>query len=96
MDGHTRSVYNGCFAFWYDAGGHFKHWGFESTGAFNSVIRNTRIDLNYGANVDSTYLKIASGGGNGMVLYPICGGYSANDDHKEWNTSYLKTGSVLY
>ena len=95
MDSHTRSVYNGCFAFWYAAGGHYKHWGFEATGQFNSLVRNTRIDLSYGAEVDATYLKVASGGGNGMVLYPICGGYNSNDDHKEWRSPYLKTDFVL-
>lgn len=92
MDSQTHSVYNGCFAYWYDAGGHYLHWGFASTGQFNSVIRNTRIDLNYDANVDSSYLVIGQSGGNGMVLYPICGGYRRDDHLSGWNNAtYLKT-----
>ena len=82
------------FAYWYDAGGHYLHWGFQCTGQFNSIIRNTRIDLNYDANVDSSYLVIGQTGGNGMVLYPICGSVNTRDDHKSGWWGHLKTNAL--
>ena len=94
MEEHTVSIYNGCFAFWYNNGydksgknliSHQRHWGFASEGRFNSIIRSTRVDLNY-ANCDSTFLKVGTSGGKGLVIDPTCGGAidGRDDYYKAW------------
>lgn len=46
MSANTKSVYNGCFAYWY-AGNSGRHYGFLAEGAFNSIIRDTQVNLAY-------------------------------------------------
>ena len=72
MGVNTRSVFNGCFVYWFRRWDG-KHHGFHADGQFNSVIRDTQVNLGNGSgngNVDSTYLNITEPGGNGVVIYP--------------------------
>ena len=104
MTSDTVSFYNGCFAYWYNGENHQKHWGFECsdaetleelntassfTGSFNSIIRNTRVDLNY-KDCDSTYLRVWSQGGMGLLLDPTLVG-GGGDDHAGDYSTHLKT-----
>ena len=75
MGENTKSIYNGCFGFWY-AGNKDRvrklpngtamdgqQYGFYAVDAFNSIIRDTRITLNenYKTNCDLTFLRVEKG-----------------------------------
>jgi hypothetical protein len=66
MAKNTRSIYNGCFGYWY-AGNKDKitgkeghQYGFYAAEEFNSIVRDTRITLNanYASACDLTYLRV--------------------------------------
>ena len=88
ISAETKSVFNGCFAFWY-AGNTGRHYGFLAEGQFNSIIRDTQVNLAYPER-DSTFLSVALNGGNGVVLFPRMSNPN-NDDHKDIWGPYLKT-----
>lgn len=74
MGENTKSIYNGCFGYWYAGNGdkmgrtdsngkaitEGQQFGFYAANAFNSIIRDTRISLNsnYKTTCDLTYLKV--------------------------------------
>ncbi len=101
ISGETSSVFNGCFAFWYT--GDSRQYGFLVDGKFNSVIRDTQVDLRYGsdvtdnpekrADVDATYISIAQKGGTGAIILPK-NNKPLNDDHVEDYQIYLKTDFI--
>ena len=98
---NTSSVFNACLAFWYTNGS--RQYGFLTEGKFNSVIRDTQIDLRYGsdistnpngkADVDATYISVAQKGGNGAIIFPR-NAKPYNDDHSEKYSIYLKTDII--
>lgn len=61
------SVLNGCFAFWYNAAPN-RHWGIRQRGQFNSVVRNTRIDMCQAESADNAYIWVESTGGQGIIV----------------------------
>ena len=75
MGENTKSIYNGCFGFWYagnkdgvrkDKNGSAlpgQQYGFYAVNAFNSIIRDTRITLNenYKTACDLTFLRVEKG-----------------------------------
>ncbi len=101
MGENTKSVYNGCYGYWYQGTGG-NHYGFYAINAFNSIVRDTGIKL-HGSHkeaCDMTYLKVVkddgstSHEGNGVVLYPRNngdGGGHANDEHSADWAGFLKT-----
>ena len=44
-------------------------YGFQFDGQMNSIIRDTRVSIDH-VKPDTTYVKIAEEGGNGVILYP--------------------------
>lgn len=88
ISANTKSVFNGCFAYWY-AGKTGRHYGFLAEGQFNSIIRDTQVNLGYPER-DSTFLSVTTNGGNGVVTFPRMS-KPANDDHKDIWEPYLKT-----
>ena len=66
----TNSIFNGCFVMWY-AGAYSNgvQYGFQFDGQMNSIIRDTVVSLAW-TQPDTTYVKIAEDGGNGVILYP--------------------------
>ena len=95
---NTKSIFNGCFGFWYT--NNSRQYGFVADGQFNSIIRDTQINLAYGSNtadnpdgkadVDATFISIAQAGGNGVILYPRIA-KPQNDDHKNAYSAYVMT-----
>ena len=65
ISANTKSVFNGCFAYWY-SGKTGRHYGFLAEGQFNSIIRDTQVNLGYPER-DSTFLSVTTNGGNGVV-----------------------------
>ena len=90
MKGNTLSMYDTCFCFWYSSKG-TKQIGFQSTGKFNSVISNSKINLSYSA-LDCAYIKVATAGGGGKITNPICN--MSNSDDKSY-ADYLQ-GDVIW
>ncbi len=87
----TRSVYNSCFAFWYSSKkDQNKHWGFESKGAFNSCIRNCRVDLYHDGDGETPgfsyiYLKVGSAANStGWVIHPIWSGVETDESWRAY------------
>ena len=76
--GHTMSVYNNCYAYWYSKNEGEKQYGFASDGKFNSIIKNYRVDLT--ANKDGRFMIVAEEGGNGIVEYPAFPTGACDDD----------------
>jgi len=80
LAGGNASVLNGCFAFWY-SDNTTQHWGIHVTGAFNSIIRATRVDMNdqkaedNPINPDNAYLVVddKTKSGVGKVYDPVSG-----------------------
>ena len=91
---NTKSVFNGCFVYWYKKWDG-KHHGFHADGKFNSIIRDTQVNLGGGSgegnyDLDSTFINITEDGGNGVILYPRMSKPEA-DQHKDKYQSYVKT-----
>ena len=76
--GHTMSVYNNCYAYWYRNDDGSQHYGFVSDGKFNSIIKNYRVDLV--GNTDGRFMVVAEEGGNGIVEYPAFPVGACDDD----------------
>ena len=91
MAAGTSSSYSGCLAFW-DDGSMSQQYGFASDGAFNSAIRNCRVNTKF-ASADSAYLKVGASGGKGQVIYPLIDGKNTMDDKSY--SSYLKGSEML-
>ena len=87
-DGNV-SVLNGCFSFWY-SDSPLRHWGIRQEGKFNSIVRNTRIDMcdsdKDSANPDNAYIWVEQTGGKGAIVDPIGGG----GDHATYLNTYKK------
>ena len=88
--GHTVSVYNNCYAFWYSSAEGESQIGFVSDGQFNSIVKNYRVDLR--AEKVAKFLVVGEAGGTGIVEYPIFPSW-----HNEDNTymDYL-VGKVIW
>ena len=76
--GHTMSVYNNCYAYWYKKEEGQKQYGFASDGKFNSVLKNYRVDLV--TQTDGRFMVVAEEGGNGIVEYPAFPVGACDDD----------------
>lgn len=76
--GHTMSVYNNCYAYWYRKEEGQKQYGFASDGKFNSVLKNYRVDLE--KQTDGRFMIVAEEGGNGIVEYPAFPTGACDDD----------------
>ena len=76
--GHTMSVYNNCYAYWYKKESGQKQYGFASDGKFNSVLKNYRVDLE--TQTDGRFMIVAEEGGNGIVEYPAFPKGACDDD----------------
>ena len=105
MGENTRSVYNGCYGYWYKGEKGGNHYGFYAQKAFNSIVRDTGIKLHgeHKEACDMTYLKVVSDdgspsyAGNGVVLFPRNngnGGGHTNDEHSEDWAVFLKTDKL--
>ena len=68
MEENTRSVFNGCFCFWWTAANDY-HVGFRSNGQFNSIVTNCKVAHSHNVTTDA-YLLVGADGGQGVVLYP--------------------------
>ena len=84
MGANAVSVYSGCGVFWDKI---TSQTAFKADGQFKSVVRSCRVDFT----ASGAYLKVASGGGAGQILYPIINGTTNND-----YSSYLKTAQIKY
>lgn len=76
--GHTMSVYNNCYAYWYSPTDGEKQYGFVSDGQFNSILKNYRVDLRN--NKDARFMMVGEEGGNGIVEYPAFPESACYDD----------------
>ena len=76
--GHTMSVYNNCYAYWYRKEEGQKQYGFASDGKFNSVLKNYRVDLE--KQTDGRFMIVGEEGGNGIVEYPAFPESACDDD----------------
>lgn len=90
MKGSTLSMYDTCFCYWYSQRG-TKQIGFYTTGKFNSVITNSKINLAYSA-LDCAYIKVTTAGGGGKINNPIVN--VNNSDDKSY-ADYLQ-GDVIW
>jgi len=69
MQGNALNTYSDCYCYWYtDKGG--KQHGYESTGKFNSVIRNSYVRCKDSA-TDKAFIVVAEDGGKGIIYPPI-------------------------
>lgn len=69
MQGNSLNTYSDCYCYWYtDKGG--KQHGYESTGKFNSVIRNSYVRCKDTA-TDKAFLVVGEAGGKGIIYPPI-------------------------
>ena len=113
MGENTKSIYNGCFGYWYAGnkdkltGKDGQQYGFYAVNAFNSIVRDTRINLNsgYKSACDLTYLRVETGavidrveeGADRVVSYEGVGVVlyprgAAADEHKDdWFNTFCKT-----
>ena len=81
LDGNTLSTFTDCYCYWYSANGGVET-AFASTGKFNSVIKNTRVDFR--AETENRYLKVAEDGGAGVIDNPIFDpGRCVEEDYKK-------------
>ena len=83
------SVLNGCFAFWYSEAPN-RHWGIRQNGQFNSVVRNTRIDMCQAAIADNAYIWVEKTGGQGIIVDALTGEGSIEAGYKNMYTAYKK------
>ena len=100
MGKDNKSIFNGCFGYWYK-GNKGNQYGFYSEGTFNSIVRDTRINMKveYRNNVDFGYIVEAENGeGEGVILYPRgINTYKDGDvtyyvdEHEETLNKYLKS-----
>ena len=90
MKGSTLSIYDTCFCYWYSQKG-TKQIGFHSTGKFNSIISNSKINLAY-SGLDCAYIKVATAGGAGKIQNPIV---NANNSDDKAYLDYLQ-GEVIW
>lgn len=84
------SVLNGCFAFWYSASPN-RHWGIRQNGEFNSVVRNTRIDMCQANEADNAYIWVETAGGQGIIVDALTSEGSIESAYKSMYTTYKKT-----
>lgn len=88
MAANTRSVYNGCFCYWYSAANKY-HVGFRSEGRFNSIVVSGKVSHSHsGLEVDA-YLFAGEDGGQGIVLYPL--NSTRSNAYKYMLEQYCKT-----
>lgn len=67
--GHTVSVYNNCYAYWYSSTDGESQKGFVTDGQFNSIVKNYRVDFR--SNKVTAFLIVGEAGGTGIVEYPL-------------------------
>lgn len=72
MESHTKSVYNGCFCYWWTDANDY-HVGFRSNGQFNSIIESCKVTHTHRGIETDAYMLVGEDGGQGVVLYPIVG-----------------------
>ena len=88
MESNTKSVYNGCFCFWYSKDNKY-HVGFASNGQFNSIIESAKVTYSHEAPPVDAFLLVGEEGGQGVVLYPISG--IRSKEYQHILETYLKT-----
>lgn len=88
MESNTKSVYNGCFCYWW-TGNNGYHVGFRSNGQFNSIVASSKVSHSHRGLETDAYLIVAEDGGQGVVLYPIVS--IRSDAHNHVLEQYLKT-----
>lgn len=76
--GHTVSVYNNCYAYWYSPTDGELQIGFASDGQFNSVIKNYRVDFRN--NKVTAFITVKEEGGTGIIDYPLFQKEHCQDD----------------
>lgn len=69
VEENTRSVFTGCFCYWWTAAGGY-HVGFRSNGKFNSIVTNCKVSHSHADLQTDAYLLVGEDGGEGVVLYP--------------------------
>lgn len=72
MGPDTISNYNSCAVKW-NSNGNRKHCAFVAEKAFNSVIRNCKVEFDF-AGCNANFLAVGEDGGKGQIVYPIIGG----------------------
>lgn len=90
VEENTRSVFNGCFAYWYSEKNNY-HVGYESTGTFNSIIVSGKVFHRHSVKLDA-YLYLGAEGGQGVVLYPI----NSINSHIDMLKQHCKTNIIVY
>lgn len=75
---NNASVLSGCFCFWYALGTR-RHWGIECQGRFNSLVKNTRIDMS----------QHSEGADNAYIVG------SPDKDHPNGNDDLTGTGVII-
>jgi hypothetical protein len=71
MKGGKRSIYQNCFAYWYNNNGK-KHVFFESEGQFNSLVINPTFGLGkHNAAPVNSMLEVSEPGGKGIIENPV-------------------------
>ena len=65
----STSLFDSCFCNWYSISGDTEI-GFQSDGAFNAMIVNSRVSFRGGVS-NTAFLKVGASGGSGVIQYPI-------------------------
>ena len=80
VEENTRSVFTGCFCYWWTAAGGY-HVGFRSNGKFNSIVTNCKVSHSHADLQTDAYLLVGEDGGQGVVLYPANNIQNHENDH---------------
>ena len=91
VEENTRSVFTGCFCYWWTAAGGY-HVGFRSNGKFNSIVTNCKVSHSHQGIETDAYLLVGEDGGQGVVLYPA--NNVANHENDYILEQYCPTGQL--
>lgn len=91
MESNTRSVYNGCFCFWWSGANNY-HVGFRSNGQFNSIVSCCKVSHSHANLETDAYLLVGEDGGQGVVLYPA--NHVQDRTHDNVLEQYCPTGGL--
>lgn len=80
VEENTRSVFTGCFCYWWTAAGGY-HVGFRSNGKFNSIVTNCKVSHSHADLQTDAYLLVGEDGGQGVALYPANNIQNHENDH---------------
>ncbi len=68
--GNGLSNYTNCFCYWYRSDVS-NMVGFKTSGKFNSVITNCRVNFNSSTEANCEYIQVGTAGGSGRIETPI-------------------------